>query len=37
MSEHKLHTLDIFEDQIRKYFTDNGLDRYMDRYLTEKN
>lgn len=37
MSEPKLKTLDIFEKQIQQYFTDSGLDRYMDRYLKEKN
>lgn len=37
MSEPKRKTLDIFEQQIQQYFTDSGLDRYMDRYLKEKN
>lgn len=36
MNELKLNTLDIFEKQIQQYFTDSGLDRYMDRYLKEK-
>lgn len=37
MSEPKRKMLDIFEEQIQRYFTDSGLDRYMDRYLKEKN
>lgn len=37
MNELKMKTLDIFEDRIQQYFTDCGLDRYMDRYLKEKN
>lgn len=37
MNEQKLQTLDIFEKQIQQYFTDSDLDRYMDRYLKEKN
>lgn len=37
MSEPKLRTLDVFEKQIQQYFMDSGLDRYMDRYLKEKN
>lgn len=36
MSEPKLVTLEIFEKQIQNYFTDSGLDRYMDRYMNEK-
>jgi hypothetical protein len=37
MSEQKQKTLEVFENRIREYFTDSGLDRYMDRYLKEKN
>lgn len=37
MNEQKQKTLRRLEEQIRQYFTDSGLDRYMDRYLTEKN
>ena len=37
MNEQKLKMLDIFENQIQQYFTDSGLNRYMDRYLKEKN
>ena len=32
MNEQKIKTLNIFEERINQYFTDSGLDRYMDRY-----
>ena len=31
-NEQKIKTLNIFEERINQYFTDSGLDRYMDRY-----
>ena len=32
MNEAKINTLKIFEERINQYFTDSGLDRYMERY-----
>lgn len=34
MNEAKINTLKIFEERINQYFTDSGLDRYMERYRT---
>lgn len=34
MNEAKINTLKIFEERINQYFTDSGLDRYMERYNT---
>lgn len=34
MNEAKINTLKVFEGQINRYFTDSGLDRYMERYHT---
>lgn len=34
MNEAKINTLKIFEERINQYFTDSGLDRYMERYHT---
>lgn len=34
MNEAKINTLKVFEEQINRYFTDSGLDRYMERYHT---
>ncbi len=33
MNEAKSNTLKIFEERINRFFTDSGLDRYMDRYV----
>lgn len=34
MNEDKLRTLEILETRLNRFFTDSGLDRYMDRYNT---
>ncbi len=32
MNEEKIHTLEILEERLDQFFTDSGLDHYMDRY-----
>ena len=36
MSEQKLHTLQIFEKEVKDYFAESGLDHYMDRYMPQE-
>lgn len=35
MNEDKIRTLEILEERLNQFFTDSGLDRYMDRYNTD--